>query len=390
MARATLVASPSALTEIKSIGAGSGDAASNLESPLEVGRRAATRLFEFCSEAWSRDSHDRPRDMCSYRYRMDRGEVTATVILRLPGRSNAMVVPNSQNWFRDRTNAQNAAALRALVELGVVRRPSKREEDAMFGDNPTDYRKLVADEQAASKKAGISSVGAPAPAVGVAPPQFNGPYARYKAPMLPQPRWAGRPTWRSLKSAKSASPMSSKSFSDTNEPSSKSDAGLATRRQNSGDASTLADSECSSGSATGRGVTEPLHADRYAYATTTQQLQQQRVGATFGGPYGAHYDQPYIEDGYYAVDPRAHSGFVHHQPPPPPPTAAAAYDGYYHASQMYSGVYYSVASPPAIDGNSPYGECSPYSVGCGPTPTVTYGHPPQFFYPDAGPQHPGM
>ncbi|KAF4727262.1 hypothetical protein FOZ62_020686, partial [Perkinsus olseni] len=57
---------------------------------------------------------------------------------------------------------------------------------------------------------------------------------------------------------------------------------------------------------------------------------------------------------------------------------------------MYSGVYYSVASPPAIDGNHPYGECSPYSVGCGPTPTVTYGHAPQFFYPDAGPQHPGM
>ncbi|KAF4704562.1 hypothetical protein FOZ62_025376, partial [Perkinsus olseni] len=300
MARATLVASPSALTGINSIGAGSGDAASNLESPLEVGRRAATRLFEFCSEAWSRDSHDRPRDMCSYRYRMDRGEVTATVILRLPGRSNAMVVPNSQNWFRDRTNAQNAAALRALVELGVVRRPSKREEDAMFGDNPTDYRKLVADEQATSKKAGgagLASVGAPPSAVGVAPPQFDGVYARYKAPMLPQPRWAGRPTWRSLKSAKSASPMSSKSFSDTNEPSSKSDAGLATRRQNSGDASTLADSECSSGSATGRGVTEPLPADRYAYATTQQ---QQPVGATFGGPYGAHYDQPYIEDGYYA------------------------------------------------------------------------------------------
>mmetsp|Transcript_24018 Transcript_24018/g.19748 ORF Transcript_24018/g.19748 Transcript_24018/m.19748 type:complete len:144 (+) Transcript_24018:3-434(+) len=133
--------------------------------------------------------------------------------MRLPGRSNPMVVPNSQNWFRNRSNAQNAAALRALVELGVARRPTKREEDAIFGDNLMDFHKMVAEEQqqqsCASSKTVKNSTEKCTTAVGRAPPQFNGPFAQYKAPMLPHPRWVGKPTWRSLKSSKSASPVSS-------------------------------------------------------------------------------------------------------------------------------------------------------------------------------------
>ncbi|KAF4659951.1 hypothetical protein FOL46_006372 [Perkinsus olseni] len=157
----------------------------------------------------------------------------------------------------------------------------------------------------------------------------------------------------------------------------------SSRQLSIGNTSTLASSESGGSSVSRRGSEAPAATD-FVYGV------QKGTNGSFGW-HGSCDDRPYIEDGYYAVDPRAHSGFVHHQPPPPPTAAAAAaYDGYYHASQMYSGVYYSVASPPAIDGNSPYGECSPYSMGCGPTPTVTYGHPPQFFYPDAGPQHPGM
>ncbi|KAF4711615.1 hypothetical protein FOZ62_005538 [Perkinsus olseni] len=209
--------------------------------------------------------------------------------------------------------------------------------------------------------------------------EFSSAYAQYprlKAPMLPQPRWTGRPTWRSLKSS---APFSSRGSSHSRRRVLEVDKCSYSRQLSSGNTSTLASSESGGSSVSRRGSEAPA-ATEFVYGV------QKGTPGSFGW-HGSCDDQPYIEDGYYAVDPRAHGGFAHHQPPT---ATAAAYDGYYHASQMYSGVYYSVASPPAIDGNSPYGECLPYSVGCGPTPTVTYGHPPQFFYPDSGPQHPGM
>lgn len=210
------------------------------------------------------------------------------------------------------------------------------------------------------------------------PSQANDPYAQYqrlKPPMLPQPRWSGRPTWRLLNSSDSVSPFSSGSSSRTNVHTYNSDGYSKGRWQNSGDASTLAGSE------SGSTPSVPGYSEKPPTGHVVYDAQQQQyVGGRCDGPYGSYYGQPYYEQGYCSVDQRA-------QYPQPPPGAVS--NGYYNSPHMYSGVYYSVAAPPfgtAVEGSSPpYGQCSP-------TSDQTASYPQQYCYPEGYASHdaPGM
>lgn len=181
--------------------------------------------------------------------------------------------------------------------------------------------------------------------------------------MLPQPRWAGRPTWRLLNSSDSVSPFSSGSSTNTN---------LLThdyskaRLRDSGDASTLAGSESSS-SRSVQGCPEVPPNAQWVY---DGQHQQSMVG-TCDGPCGPYYGPPCIENGYYPTDSR-----VNYAQPP----MTAAPHGYYNATHLYSGVYYSAPAPSfgtLVEGSSSHGDCSPNSDVPLNSP-VTY--PPQYCY----------
>ncbi|KAF4715501.1 hypothetical protein FOZ63_005055, partial [Perkinsus olseni] len=76
---------------------------------------------------------------------------------------------------------------------------------------------------------------------------------------------------------------------------------LSSRQLNSGNTSTLADSDSGGSSVSRRGSEAPAAAAEFVYGV--------KGTNGFCGWYGSCDDQPYIEDGYYAVDPRAHNGF---------------------------------------------------------------------------------